>query len=95
MNWLPKELEAIDLLGGFVGGFGVLEDDEGLALGLEIRLGYDVKNIPILGEDCLQSLLERLWLDALLEIADVDAIQLGLATNACPSFQREVRVGVQ
>lgn len=44
---LLEELEALDLLDGALGGFYFVEDDESLALGLEVRLGDEVDDIAV------------------------------------------------
>lgn len=72
MHRLLEQLEALHLLDGGQRRLGLIEDDEGLALGLEVRLGHNVDHVAILGEDGVQRLLERLRLDALLEVAHVD-----------------------
>jgi len=71
LHGLVKELEALDVVDGGEGGLGGVEDNKGLALGLEVRLGDNVNHVAILGKDGAQGLLERLGLDALLEVADV------------------------
>lgn len=70
---LLKQLEALKFLDGGLGRLGLVKDHKGLALGLEIGLGDDINHIAVLGEDGAQGLLERLWLDALLEIAYIDS----------------------
>jgi hypothetical protein len=74
LHGLFEELKAIDLLDGRCRGLGTLEDDKGLALGLHVGLSDDVDNIAELGEDGAQRFLERLGLDALLEVAHVDPV---------------------
>lgn len=65
LHGLIEELEALDLLDGLEGGLGLVEDDEGLALGLQVGLGDNVDDVTILGEDGGQSFFERLGLHAL------------------------------
>lgn len=72
LHRLLEEFEALDLLDGGVCRLGLVEHDKGLALGLEVRLGYDVNHIAKLGKDGAQGLLERFGLDALLQITDVN-----------------------
>jgi hypothetical protein len=72
LHRLFEELEALNVVDGRLCRLGLVEDDKGLALGLEVGLGHDVNHVAILGEDGAQGLLERLGLDALLEITDVD-----------------------
>jgi len=74
LHRLIEEFEALDLLNGGVCRFGLVEDDKGLALGLEVCLGHDVDHVSILREDCAQGLLERLGFDALFQITDVHAM---------------------
>lgn len=71
LHGLVEELEALDLLHGAQGGLGAVEDDEGLALSLQVRLGDDVDDVAILGEDGLKRCAQRLGLNALLEVAHV------------------------
>ena len=77
LHGLVKELEAVGFVDGLLGRLGVLEDDEGLALGLQVRLGDDFDDVAILGEDSLQRGLERLGLHALLEVAHIDTVRAG------------------
>lgn len=72
LHRLFEELEALNLVDGRLCRLGLVEDDKGLALSLEIGLGHDVNHVAILGKDGVQRLLERLGLDALLEITNVD-----------------------
>ena len=77
VHGLVKELEAVGLVNGLLGRLGLLEDDESLALGLQVGLGDDVDNGSILGEDSLQRGLQRLGLDALLEVAHINTVRAG------------------
>lgn len=74
---LVEQVEAVGLLDGAARRLGVVVDDEGLALGLEVRLGHDVDDGAELGEDGAEGLLERLRLDALLEVPHVHAVEEG------------------
>lgn len=78
MHWLLEELEALDVLDGCLRRLGAVEDDKGLALGLEVRLGHDVNHVAIFGKDGAERFLERFRLDALLEVAYVDPANGGL-----------------
>jgi hypothetical protein len=69
---LLEELEALHIFDGCLRRLRAVENDKGLALGLEVRLGHNVNHVAILGEDGAQGLFERLGLDALLEVAYVD-----------------------
>lgn len=74
---LLEELEALDLVDGLCSGLWVFKDDKGLALGLEVRLGDNVDNLSIVGEDGGQGLLEGLGLDPFFEVANIDTVVLG------------------
>jgi hypothetical protein len=74
VHGLLEQLEALDLVDGGLGGLGLVEDDKGLALGLEVGLGDDVDDVAILGEDGAQGFLEDVGLDALFEVAHVNAV---------------------
>lgn len=76
-----EQLEALDVVDGFLGCVDGVEDDEGLALGLEVGLGYDVDDVAIFGEQLGQGLLELLDLDRLLEVAAVYATQVSRRTD--------------
>jgi hypothetical protein len=72
----------VDVLDGSLGSLGRIENDEGLALGLEVRLGDDIDHVAILGEDGAQRLLEGLGLDALFQITDVNPVSVRLVWPA-------------
>lgn len=73
LHWLVEELETLDLVDRLLCRLRVVEDDEGLTLRLQVCLGDDINHFAILREDDIQCILEDLWLDALFEVADVDA----------------------
>lgn len=75
LDRLVEEVEAIGLVDRLERGLGAVVDDEGLTLGLEVRLGDDVDDVAELGEDGVEGGLERLRLDALLEIPHVHAVK--------------------
>ena len=68
-----EELEALDIVDGFLGGVDRVEDHKGLALRLEVRLGHNVDDLAIFGEELCQRLLELRDLDRLLEVAAIYA----------------------
>lgn len=70
-----KHLKALHLVDGGLGRLGVVEDDEGLAFGLEVGLCHDVDDVAVLGEDGTQSLFQHIGLDAFFKVPHVDAIQ--------------------
>ena len=55
------------------GGFGLLKDDESLALGLQVGLSDYVDDISILGEYGGQGGFQNVRLDTLLKIPYIDA----------------------
>ena len=69
---LPEELEALNLGDSLLGVLWLLEDNECLALALDIFLGDDIRDGTELGEDGSEGLGQRLELDALFQILDVD-----------------------
>lgn len=71
LHWLLEQLEAVHILNGGQRRFGLVEHDERLAFGLEVRLGHDVDHVAILGENGIQRLLDQFWLDTLFQIMDV------------------------
>jgi hypothetical protein len=77
LHRLLKDLESLDLIYGCLGRFGVLKDDEGLALSLEVGLSDNVDDVAILGEDSSESLRQDVWLDALFKVPYVDAVTHG------------------
>ena len=62
----------MQLPNGDLRGLGAVEDDESLALRPEVRLGNDVDDIAVLGEDLGQGFPQRFGLDALFEVLDVN-----------------------
>lgn len=95
VHWLFEELEALHILDGSLRRLGLIKDDKGLALGLEVRLGHDINHVAILGKDGAQRLLEWLGLDALFQIADVDPASWRLVHPYQPTIECIVCVGVQ
>lgn len=100
VHGLVEEVEALDFLDGLEGRLGVLEYDEGLALGLQVRLGDDVDDGAVLGEDGVEGDLQGIRLDALLEVAHVDTVfqeksRFTLAKQNPLTKPRSVCVGVQ
>ena len=75
MHGLAENLEALDLLNRVGGRLCVLKDDKSLSFSLQVRLGDDLENISILGEDGGEGRFQGVNLDALLEVADVDSVQ--------------------
>jgi hypothetical protein len=73
LHWFVEQLEPLDLLDGSQGRLRALKDDEGLALGFEIRLRDDVDDGPIFGKDGLQRLPKLFGFDALFQISNVHA----------------------
>lgn len=82
LHRLVEELEALDVLDGSLGSLGRVENDKGLALGLEVCLGDDIDHVAILGKDGAQGLLEWLGLDALLQVTDVNPASVRLVWPA-------------
>lgn len=80
-----KELEALNIIEGLLGTLDIGEYDECLALRLQVRLGHDVDDLAIFGEELAQSLDQLRDLDPLFEVAHVQS-RAALA---------RVRVGVQ
>jgi hypothetical protein len=85
LHRLVEELEALHLVNGGQRRLRIVEDDEGLTLGLEVRLGYNVNDIAKLGKYCAQRLFERLRLDAFFEVAYVDPGNRRLVFFICAS----------
>lgn len=73
LHRLIKQLEALHFINRLLRALCAVKDDECLALGFQVRLGYDVDDLAVLGEKLAERLLELLDLDALLEVADVEA----------------------
>lgn len=89
LHGLIEQLETLDLFDGLKGGLGLFKYNEGLALGLQVRLGDDIDDVSILGEDGSQSGLQSFGLDALLEIPHVDAIQVSHDTGTLVSSRTQ------
>lgn len=77
LHRLVEQLEAVHVLDGGQRRLGLVEHDEGLPLGLEVRLGDHINHVAIFREDGAQGLLERLRLDALFQVTDVDPVSGG------------------
>jgi hypothetical protein len=65
-HWLVEDVEAVDFLDSASRGFNVVEDDEGLALGLEVRLCDNLYDGAIFRENLLQSLFQLVDFDSLI-----------------------------
>lgn len=78
LHGLLEQIEALDLVDGSLRRLDRVEDDEGLPFGFQVRLGHDVDDLAVLAEELGQGFLELLRLDALFEVADIDAAR-GLA----------------
>ena len=88
MHGLLEELEPLHFFDGELGRLGVVEDDEGLALRAEVGLGDDVDDVPVLGEDLAEGLLQPFDLDPLLEVLYIDTLRKRSANSY-------IQVGVQ
>jgi hypothetical protein len=75
LHRLVEELEALYFFDSSDGRLVSLEYDECLTLSLQVGLGDNFDDVAIFGENRVERLLERLWLDAFLEVADVNAAQ--------------------
>lgn len=73
-----KQVEAIDLFDGVRGRLDVVEDDERLALGFQVRLGDDLEDGAIFGEDLFEGDLELVDFYPFFEVADLLAVGLVL-----------------
>ena len=82
LHRLVEELETVDVGDGGLGRLGGVENNKGLALGLEVGLGHDVNHVAIFRKDGAQGLLERFGLDALLQITDVNPVSKRLVFRA-------------
>lgn len=71
LHLLAEQLEALHLIDGLLRALDGVEDDERLALGLEVRLGHDVDYGAVFREQLAQRLDELRRLDALFEVARV------------------------
>jgi hypothetical protein len=89
---LLEELEALHIIDSLLGALDGGKDNEGLALGLEVRLGHNVNDLAVLREQLLQRLAELVGLDALLQVAHV---QSAIRLVRCALRRGAVRVGVQ
>jgi hypothetical protein len=73
LHWLLKQVEAVGLLRSLLSRIGVVIDNESLAFCLQIGLGDYFDDISKFREDLAERILERVYLDALLEIPHVNA----------------------
>ena len=64
--------EAIHLLDGVQTRLLAVEDDKGLALALQAALGYDIEDRAVVLEDDDEGFLEGIYLDAFLEVIDLN-----------------------
>lgn len=69
----------MDVLNGSLRRLGLVKDHESLTLRLEVCLGHDINHVAILGKEGTQGLLERLGLDALLQITDINPAKLAVS----------------
>lgn len=65
LHRLVEQLEPINLLNSAPCAFGIIIDDKGLALGLQILLGHDIDDVAEFREDRSQSFRQSLEIDAL------------------------------
>lgn len=71
LHGFVEHVEVLELFDGARGRLDVVEDDEGLALRLQVLGGADVQNGAIFFEDFAEGILEGLELDALLQVFDL------------------------
>lgn len=76
-----EEVEALDVVDGFLCGVHRVEYHEGLALGFEVCLSYYVDDLAILGEQLRQGLSELRDLDRLLKVTAVHATDVSRRTD--------------
>lgn len=71
LHGFVKQVEVLELLDGARSRLYRVKDDEGLALRLEVLGGADVEDGAIFLEDLAQCVLQRVELDALLQVFDL------------------------
>lgn len=74
---LLEELEPLNLLDGALGRFHLVEHDEGLALGLEVRLGDEIDDIAVFREYFRQRFFELVDFNPLLQVANLRWVNHG------------------
>lgn len=74
LHGLAEQIEAVDFLCCLLRRLRGVEDDKCLAFRLQVGLGHNVDDIAKLGEELAESILQRVDLDALLEVPHVDAV---------------------
>lgn len=74
LHRLVEELEAIHLVDGAHRGVDIVENDERLAFGFQVRLGNQIDDVAILGEDLAEGFLELGRFYSLLEVFNVDTV---------------------
>lgn len=94
LHRLLEELESVDLLDRILGALQVVKDHEGLALGLEILLGYNVDDIAKLGEDDPQLVDDGFDLDPFFEILHVDTVSLSAKKSHGASVCNDTHVDI-
>ena len=67
----------MNLLDGSLGRFHLIEYYEGLALGLEVRLGDEIDDIAVFREDLRQRFFELVDFDPLLQVANLRQVNGG------------------
>lgn len=97
LDGLVEELEPINLLNSASCAFGIIEDDEGLALGLQVLLSHDIDDVAKLREHCPQGFRQSLELDALFQVLYIDttdqsANDLHVACRVCNDTHVEIGV---
>lgn len=69
-----KQFEPINFLNSVRSGLNIVEDDEGLALGLEVGFGDYLDDGAIFGEELFERFFEVVDFDAFLEVAYLDFV---------------------
>jgi hypothetical protein len=91
LHRLIKQLKTLNFIDGLLRTLNSIKYNKSLSLSLQVCLRDDVDDFSIFGKELRQGFLELIYLDALFEIADVDA------GFWLVDYKREgsVRVGVQ